>query len=113
MSRLTTEQVQIFTDEIGVLGDLAREVLGRREAEEAERLNPLDLAERDFHKAHKASRSFAHWFVFGQSAAFADLSDGEGDVLQHVPRDRVAAILEARSSFLDRLEAILCEGEEP
>jgi len=30
MSRLTTAQVQLFADEIGVLGDLAREVLRYR-----------------------------------------------------------------------------------
>lgn len=70
----------------------------------------IDLRERGFDKPEKASRLFARWFVFGQTATFADLSDGEGDVLCGVPLYLVDRILAAREAFIDTLEEMLFDA---
>jgi hypothetical protein len=57
----------------------------------------------------KKGRIFARWFVFGESPETVDLADGEEDVIQHLPREKVATVLALRDEFLDRLEALLCD----
>ncbi len=55
----------------------------------------------------KKGRIFARWFIFGQSVDAVDISDGEEDVLQHLPREKAAEVLALREAFVDGLEKIL------
>lgn len=57
----------------------------------------------------KKGRIFARWMVFGQSEATVDISDGEEDVIQGLPLEKVSAVLALRDEFIDRLEALICE----
>lgn len=55
----------------------------------------------------KKGRIFTRWMIFGQSAATVDVSDGQEDILQHLPREKAAEVLALREAFVDGLEEIL------
>jgi hypothetical protein len=46
------------------------------------------------------------WFIFGEHAdGCVDLSDGQNDVFEHIPRDKALRLMKLRDDFLAAVRA--------
>jgi hypothetical protein len=58
--------------------------------------------------------SIRPWFIFGESRdkTLVDISDGEGDVLERIPREQAKALIKERDALIEVIAELLVETED-